>query len=131
MRPTVDSRCAFVVGGAASWTPLNELHPVAERISELKSISAGYRHAIEYLNAVRGQKRTPSFQVRNGVSDMGLGRQSVHSLFHSDMELAVSDLEPETTAPFEDVGFFNLGQAKQRAVKGASLFLRSGRYRDL
>jgi hypothetical protein len=80
---------------------LNEFDPIAEGITELEAVVTGERNALHDFDSKCGELASPLFQVAYFVSDVGFGGIPIHSVLHTDVDLAIPDLEPQATTPCE------------------------------
>ena len=79
--------------------PLDKFDPVTEGVTELEAVVTGQRDAVGDLDSKGGDLAFPRFQVADFVGDVGLGGRPIHPVLHADVDLAVSDLEPQAATP--------------------------------
>lgn len=88
--------------------PLQKLDAVAERVTELKTVAAGDRDAIEDLYAALAKLSAPAIQIFHLVSNMGFrGAGAVRFILDTDMHLKISQLKPESAAAEEGFRLWN------------------------
>src|SRR5438132_2528371 len=105
--------------------PLQELHPIAEGVTELQTVVARNRDAFDDGNSQGGAFGFPDREVNDLVSDVGLGGKPVYAILDTEMKLTIPDLKPQPTTPYQAGRFFDLRQAEGLAVEMTSLLLSS------
>lgn len=96
---------------------LTKFNAIPKRIAEFKSSHAGDLDTVLWLDAVCLKARSPTFQILDLISNMRLRSPTVDVILGADMKLAISDLEPESSASGELLRFGNLFQTENAAVK--------------
>src|SRR5579871_1336752 len=97
---------------------LDELDPVAERVSELEPLESRNGDALQDLDSRGGQALPPAGEVVDGIGDVGLGGPAVHCVLDANVYLTVADPEPEAAAFAEAFRLLDLRQAEDAAVEG-------------
>jgi hypothetical protein len=112
--------------------PFHELDTVAERVSEFEPVAPGNPNAIKGLDAVRTQELAPRLEVGNLIGDMSLRGLAVDRFrVGADVDLAIADLEPQTSPALEALGLLDFAEAKQLAVERTGPRFFAGWDRDL
>jgi hypothetical protein len=108
--------------------PLNELDPIAEGVTELEAVVAGERDAVHDFDPECGDFELPLLKVADFVSDVGFGGLPVHPVLHADVDLAISDLEPQAATPRQARRLLDFGEAEDTAIEATGLLF--GTMRD-
>jgi hypothetical protein len=102
---------------------LNEFDPIAEGITELDAVVTGEWNAVDDFDAKCGDLAFPLFQVTDFVSDVGFGGRPIHSVLHANVDLVISDLEPQAATPCQARRFLDFREAEDTAIEATSLLL--------
>ncbi len=69
--------------------PLDELDPIAERVTDLEALIAGERHGVQDMGAPMLQCRSPVRQIGHLIGQMRLRGPAIYPLFRPHMYLDI------------------------------------------
>jgi hypothetical protein len=101
--------------------PLNEFDPIAEGITKLEPAVAGKRNALDDFNSKCGDLEFPLFKVADFISDVGFGGIAIHPILDSDVDFAISGLEPQAATPCQARRFLDFREAENAAIEAPGL----------
>src|SRR5262249_10559116 len=104
-------------------SPLHEFDPIAEGITKLEAVVAGERNALDDFDPNCGDFELPLLKVADFVSDVGFGGIPIHPVLHADVDLAISDLEPQATTPRQARRLLAFREAEDTAIEATGLLL--------
>ncbi len=104
----------WLIGRANS---LDQLDAIPKRITKLEAIKPGNWNSTQNLDVDRLEFRAPLRKIDHLVGNVSLGRQPVHALFRSNMNLSIANLQPKSAPGHETFRLVDLGQTQNAAVK--------------